>query len=405
MNREPPLATESVWFATLTTAERAILTCPEGEITHRAPDVLVVGGGLVGLAIAYFLSERGASVQVIEARTLASGASGANAGGIWPNDQGPVHSAGFRGLAFLSRDLWGRLSLRPEFDFDWRVNGLLNVNAERIGPSATDTAKKLQDDGYAVQAVDAEQIVRLEPALRAGLPYGLHLPSEAQVHPVKAAVSLVRAARRRGVGIGVGITARNLRWEQGKITRVETDAGPIEAKHVVAATGWTADWLSDVISPLPPLRPVSGQLISTPPLPPLLNGTIAGPFLVFQLRSGEVITGPDVAESDRLDPDPALSDQFIEAARDLIPALRDVPFDRAWRGIRPATPDGLPVIDRAAGAENLWLAVGHFKNGVLLAPGTGKLLAEWISTGNAPEELPAFSARRFDAPVGLERGE
>jgi glycine oxidase len=397
MNRKPPLASESVWFATLSPAERGHLDCLRGEITHSRPDVLVVGGGLVGLAIAYYLADRGAKVQVIEGNTLASGASGANAGGIWPNDQGPLHSAGFQTLAFLSRDLWGRLSLRPDFDFDWRVNGLLNVNAGRIGPSATSTAKRLQDQGYAVQDVDAEQIAELEPALRSGLSYGLHLPSEAHLHPVKAAVSLVRALRRRGVGMSVGVVASRLLMHGEKIKGVETTAGSIEAQHVVAATGWSAAWLGTAMSPLPPLRPVSGQLISTPPLPPLLRGTVAGEFLVFQLRSGEVVTGPDVVESDRLVPDPALSLQFADAARDLIPALRDVAFDRAWCGIRPGTPDGLPVIDRAANAENLWLACGHFRNGVLLAPGTGKLLADWIVRKTQPEELIPFAASRFTA--------
>jgi glycine oxidase len=401
MNRETPLATDSVWFATLTPAEQAVLACPERQIAHRTPDVLVVGGGLVGLAIGYFLAERGAKVQVIEGKRLASGASGANAGGIWPNDQGPLHPSGFHALAFLSRDLWGRLSLRPEFDFDWRVNGLLNVNAERIGPSAAEVAARLQELGYAVQGVDAEQIARLEPALRSGLTYGLHLPSEAHLHPVKAVVSLVRASCRRGVGIKVGVAATGLQLRQGRITGVETTAGPIEARHVVAATGWSAAWLGKVISPLPPLRAVSGQLISTPPLPPLLKGTVAGQFLVFQLRSGEVVTGPDVVESDRLTPDPALSVQFADAARELIPALRDVPFDRAWCGIRPGTPDGLPVIDRAANVENLWLACGHFKNGVLLAPGTGKLLADWIVTGTRPEELLPFAADRFNSASRL----
>lgn len=400
MNRVPSVAPESIWFATLTSDERAVLSCPEGQITHRTPDVLVVGGGLVGLAVAYFLSERGVRVQVIESQTLASGASGANAGGIWPNDQGPIHSAGFQALAFLSRDLWGRLSLRPEFNFDWRVNGLLNVNSDRIGPSATDVAKKLQNDGYAVQAVDAEQIARLEPALRSGLPYGLHLPSEAHLHPVKAAISLVRAARRRGVGFSVGVAAERLRLAKGKVAIVETTAGPIEAKDVVACTGWSAAWLKGAVSPLPALRPVSGQLISTPPLPPLLNGTVAGRYLVFQLRSGEVVTGPDVAESESLTPDPVLSTQFAESARELVPALRDVPFDRAWRGIRPATPDGLPVIDRALGVDNLWLALGHFRNGVLLSPGTGKLLAEWIVTGTQPDELHPFAASRSNAFAG-----
>ena len=123
---------DSIWFATLSAAQRRELDIGVEQEILSTPDVLIVGGGIIGLATAYFLADRGASVQLIEAGTIAGGASGANAGGIWPNDQGPAHPPGFQPLAFLSRDLWGRLSLRPGFDFDWRMNGVLNVDPEKF---------------------------------------------------------------------------------------------------------------------------------------------------------------------------------------------------------------------------------------------------------------------------------
>jgi glycine/D-amino acid oxidase-like deaminating enzyme len=395
MPQENIQASDSIWHATLSPPERATLSAGAGKIEHPRPDVLVVGGGLVGLATAYFLAEEGLMVQLIEAETLAAGASGANAGGIWPNDQGPAHASGFQTLAFQSRDLWGRLSLRPEFDFDWRVNGFLNLNADRIGPSAPHLAAQLQEQGYAVQAVDGDQIAALEPNLRPGLTAGLHLPSEAHLHPVKAAVSLARGARRRGAGVNPGVSAIGFSARSARIDRVETTAGPIEPRHLVSATGWTARWLAELNEPLPPLRPVSGQLIATNPQPPLIKSAIAGQFLVIQLQSGEIVTGGSVRESDSLAPDDALSRDFAAAARELIPALGDVPFTRAWCGLRPGTPDGLPIIDRARTADNLWLASGHFKNGVLLAPATGRLLAEWIVRGSAPADLSPFRSDRF----------
>src|SRR5262245_8322278 len=247
----------SVWFATLSVAERGELAAGSRQELLKSPDVLVVGGGIVGLATAYFLADHGAKVQLIEAGTLAEGASGANAGGIWPNDQGPAHPESFQHLAFVSRDLWGRLSLRPDFDFDWRVNGLLNVNRERIGPSAAAAAERLQSEGFAVQAVDEEQIARLEPRLRPGLTSGLHFPSEAHLHPVNAAASLARAARRLGAGINPGVAALPLA-RASRITTVETTAGRITPGQVVSATGWSAAWLATLLEPLLPLRPVSG---------------------------------------------------------------------------------------------------------------------------------------------------
>lgn len=389
------MSTNSIWFATLSQAEKRELEIDTRDAMLKTPDVLIVGGGIIGLATAYFLAERGASVQLIEAGSIASGASGANAGGVWPNDQGPSHSAGFQPLAFMSRDLWGRLSLRPGFEFDWRVNGFLNVNPEKFAPSAAESAARSQEQGYTVHAVDAGQIAMLEPALKPGLVTGLHFPSEAHVHPVKAALSFARAARRKGVSIAAGIAAKTIVKQAGRVASVETTAGQCTPKFVVSATGWTADWLRQAQADLPPLRAVSGQLISTDPMPPLLRGAVGGRFLVLQLRSGEIVTGGNLLESESITPDPNLSSGIAEAARDLIPQLRDVVFTRAWCGRRPTTPDGLPVIDRVPGFDNLFLAGGHFRNGMLLAPATGKLLSEWISTDTAPAELAPFKADRF----------
>lgn len=389
------MTNETLWSATLGSFERTELNSNAGTIEFRSPDVLIVGGGIVGLSIAYFLTQQGAQVQLIESGSIAGGASGANAGGIWPNDQGPLHSDGFQELAFESRDLWGRLSLRPEFDFDWRVNGFLNVNAARIGPSAAEAAARLQSEGYAVQAVDGEQIASLEPHLAPRLTTGLHLPSEAHLHPVKAALSLARAARRDGAALATSVTALDLDCREQRIASVATTAGSIEPRRVVSAAGWSAAWLGSSAGRLPALRPVGGQLISTDPQPPLLRGAVAGEFLVLQLRSGEIVTGGGVLESSQLEPDPALSAEFAAKARELIPALRDVSFTRAWRGLRPGTPDDLPIIDRSASLENLWLACGHFKNGVLLAPATGKSMAEWLTSGTRPKGLAPFGAARF----------
>ena len=385
---------DSIWFATISEADRRELHAGTAEVL-TAPDVLVVGGGIIGLATAYFLAERGAQVQLIEAATLASGASGANAGGIWPNDQGPAHAGAFQQFAFESRDLWGRLSLGPGFDFDWRVNGVLNVDPQKFPPSAEASAEKLQEQGYTVHAVDGGQIALLEPNLKPGLTSGLHYPSEAHLHPVKAALSFARASRSSGACLATGVAAKSLERRGSRIVAVETTAGRIEPRFVVSATGWTADWLKSGVSTPPPLRSVAGQMISSEPLPPILKGAVCGEFLVLQLRTGEIITGGNLVESGSVTPDPKVGAAFAEAARDLVPELRHVPFPRAWCGRRPTTPDGLPVIDRSSGLDNLFLACGHFRNGMLLAPATGKSLSDWICSDSRPAELAPFAAGRF----------
>lgn len=385
-----------IWFETLSAAQRAELTANDGAPLVDKPDVLIVGGGIVGLALAYFLAESKARVQVIEAGSFTSGATGANLGGIWPNDQGGTLPAGFQSLALQSRDLWGRLSVRPGFDFDWRVNGFLNVNPERFPPSAPEYAARVQEQGYTVTSVDAEQIAALEPQLRPGLAAGLHYPSEAHLHPVKAALSFARAAKRQGASIATNVRATGVRVDNNRVIEVATTAGRVSPGNIVVATGCSAEWLGAAKPPALPVRPVSGQLISTGPLPPLLKSAVGGKFLILQLRSGEIVTGGNVLEGDCLTPNENLSNEFAAAARDLVPALKDVLFTRAWCGLRPGSPDGLPILDRAPTADNLWLSCGHFRNGVLLAPAGGKLLAEWITRGDArSEELAPFRWDRF----------
>jgi glycine/D-amino acid oxidase-like deaminating enzyme len=386
---------EPVWRATVLPGEVQALYDAGNAAIDPSPDVLVVGGGIVGAAVAYYLADGGARVQLIDAGELAGDATGTGAGGIWPADQGPFHPSGFRDLALASRDLWGRLSLTPGFEFEWRVRGFLNVNAARFGNDAMGFASRAQEAGYTVHAVGAAQISRLEPALADGLACAIHCPSDAHLNPLKAAYSLSAEARRKGALVAPFTRVQCMTRERNCIARVETDRGSIAPRAVVMATGWRTEAWRDLSVRPPPLRPVAGQLIATDPVPPLLNGAVAGDYLVLQLASGQVVTGGNLVEGSATAPDPAASARFASAARALLPALAGVPFVRAWCGLRSATPDCLPVIDRLPGLNNAWLAAGHYRNGLLLAPATGKFLAEWIMSGQRPGILEPFGCARF----------
>jgi len=122
---------------------------------------------------------------------------------------------------------------------------------------------------------------------------------------------------------------------------------------------------------------------------------IGGPALTLQLKSGEVVTGGTQAEGVNLVPDAGLSAHLAEGVVQLLPGVPGLRFTRAWCGVRSTTRDGLPIIDRAPGCENEWLALGHHRNGVLLAPATGELLARWIVSGDQPEELQGMELARL----------
>lgn len=389
-----PLAV-SIWPSTLTAAQQESLrSLVSSEILPR-PDVLVVGGGLIGLATAYFLAEQGASVQLVTAGTLADGASGTNAGGIWPNDQGLQLPPGFQPLAHLSRDMWARLSLQPGFDFDWRVNGFLNVRASQFGPDASAAARQAQERGFSATAVDAEQIQWLEPKLSRSLVSGLHFPSEAHVNPLKGALAFARGALRKQARLATGVPVQQLILEQGRVLAVETAAGRICPGSVVAATGWQAEWLQPAFEQPLPLRPVMGQMIALEAGSPLLKSGVSGDVLLIPLRTGEILVGASVVETADLLPDPEVTRQFLLAAHALLPELEGRKPTHVWCGLRPGSPDGLPLIDRSPRYENLWVSCGHFRNGVLLAPVSGKLVAEWVLGGDRSQMLEPCRLDRF----------
>lgn len=386
------MSQDSIWFATLNDKERAELRSFAGRDVLTTPDVLIVGGGIVGAATAYALSEQGVQVQVVESGTLGGLASGANAGGIWPDQQGIEYPEAFRNLARRSRDLWGKLPARDGFDFDWRVNGFLTVDPKHWDTSPDDLAMHLLSEGLSAHAIDGEQVRMLEPHLRSDIIGGVHYPSEAHVHPVKAVLSFARASTAQ---FSTETRAISMDVKNGRVQSVQTTAGTIQPGHVIAATGWMADWCAAHAPTPPPLTPISGQMIATAPQPPLLSNTVLGKAILFQLLTGEVVTGGNMVEGDVTAADTQVTAEYAKMAGELLPALKDVPFRHAWTGARPTTPDRLPILDQLPGIDNFLMAAGHFKNGLLLAPITGQLMTEWIVEGKPSLDLTSFRGDRF----------
>lgn len=357
-------------------------------------DLLVVGAGLVGLATAWFAAERGMKVQVVDENDLAGGASGASFGGVWPNELGATLPDSFQELALVSRDLWGRLSVRPGMDFDWRVNGFVQVDHTRLSPSAEAFVDLQLERGWSLTAVDAEQLAKLVPGISTGLSEGVLYPSEAQLDPVKTALSLARGITRAGGRVRTGLRVESARLAGGMLAEVTLSAETVRPANIVMATGWQLDWLGDNMPKLP-LRAMGGQAVASDPVAPLLKPSLSGGVLVTQTRAGHVLVGASLVDGPLQSPDPETTSRLVAAARELFPPLSNVVFPHAWVGNRPATPDGLPVIDLLPGVDNAWVACGHHRAGVLLASGTGQQVAEWIATGKTSLDLTPYRADRF----------
>jgi glycine/D-amino acid oxidase-like deaminating enzyme len=391
------LTNQPIWLANLTADERRALRPGVPDPLPARPDVLVVGGGVVGLAVAHFLAlRRSGSILVVEADALASGASGANAGGIFPGQQGAHLPPAFRELGLASRGLYAEMSGQDWADFDWRQTGSLALPSERFTEPLGDYAAAEKARGRRVEYVSGPALRELEPALAPELDEGIYYPEDGRLNPVCTALSFARSATAAGASIATGVRVEGVEVEAGRLRRLRTTAGAIEPGTAVLSTGWAVPQLAESLGLRLPVEPANGQMMATGPTAGRIRTNVSSTLVVMQLPTGEVLTGGTVEYVGAdCEPTSKATDHIAVEARRVFPFLRDVPFQRAWAGLRPHTPDDLPVIDRAPGLENVWLAAGHFKNGVLLAPITGRLIAEWIVDGEPSMDLTPLRAGRF----------
>ena len=370
--------TRPVWDEAFGTDELEALD-PGPESVDVRPDVLVVGGGAVGLAAAVMCRRAGfGRVQVIERERCGAGPSGSAAGGLSPS----VHSVADPAFVALARE---SLELHRELDYEWGGEiGLkpldwLIVSPERIAADAVALP--------GAEVVDGERAREIEPELgEAGS--GVWFRDQAWVHPVRFAAAL--ATRAGSVSTRVAMTG--VVTSGDRIVTVETSEGPVNPGAVLFATGSAPPNVGGVPSVV-----VKGHLLATEPGPPRLRTAVASTIIVLPLEDGRLVAGGTFHPEDH---SPEVRQDVIADIREemvrLVPKAAGVPVSHAWCCFRPGTPDEMPVIDRVPGVANGWLSVGHYRTGLLMAPGCGRAVAEWISSGKHPEALEAFALGRFD---------
>jgi glycine/D-amino acid oxidase-like deaminating enzyme len=348
----------------------------------RTCDVLVVGGGIVGLAAAVACREAGLGrVALVERERLAAGPSGSAAGGLTPGLHEVARPPAFGALARRG------LEIHRERDDPWGLGlvslDLLLVSAERIAAETVDVP--------GAEALDGDAAREVEPAL-GEVGAALRVPGQAWADPVR----LAAAHARRAGAVATRVAATAVETRGGRVVRVETTAGRVSPGALVVATGTAPGLLPDLPAAL--ARTVKGHLLVTEPVPLRLRVGVVGSILVLQLPDGRLVAG-GTFEPD--DDSPAVRPEAVEAIRAevarLLPAAAGTGVERAWCCFRPASPDDLPVIDRAPGAEDVYASLGHFRTGLLVAPAAGEALASWIATGRRPEALAAFGLDRLEA--------
>jgi glycine oxidase len=363
---------------------------------RRAPDAVVVGGGVVGCAVAFELAREGLGVALLERGELAGEASGAAAGMLLPLGEapgpGPLLALGLRSLALFPA-LAAELRERSGIDPEHAACGALHVAAD------PDAAGRLAARARALAAfgaewLDASEARALEPRLGPRALGAMLVRAEAQVRSPLLVRALAAAAASLGARIETGTPVLALRRDGERVVGVETPAGPVAAARVVLCAGvW-----SPALAPFPlPVEPVRGQILSLESPRPALGVIVVGArcYLVPK-RDGSVVVG---ATEERVGFDARVTAaglaELLAGAQELLPALGASTFRGGWAGLRPVTPDGLPAIGPAPGAPGLVVAAGHGRNGVLLAPLTARLVADLVLGKSLPPEAAAFAPERF----------
>src|SRR4051794_25824554 len=347
-------------------------------------DAVVIGGGLIGMACAWRAAERGMSVAVLERDAPGAGASGVAAGMLAPVTEADFGEEALLRLNLASRSMWpafaAELEERSGLTCGYRESGALVVAAERDDVDELRRLHAFQDSlGLEAEWLTPQQCRELEPGLSPRIAGGVLAPQDGHSDP-RAALRALRAAFEAAGG--QVLEGREVR----SLDEVEAEA------VVVAAGAWSAALLPDA----PPVRPVKGQILELRG-----RGTSAGPprrivrtprCYLFARADGATVLGATVEEQgfDATVTAGAVH-RLLEAGWEAYPELEELELVAARGGLRPGTPDNLPVIGEASGA--IW-ATGHYRNGVLLAPITARAVSAVLAGEEPPAEVAGCSPGR-----------
>jgi len=365
-------------------------------------DVVIIGGGIQGLSLAYSLAAKGLTdIVLVEKNSLGSGSSG--------------RSAAIIGLAFPSErclplTLWsyGAL-LRFEEELgaspDYQPIGCLLMAGARGAPDLRRRHALLRQLGIESYLLEPEEILRLTPGLNlAGIEIGLYNPNEGNLDPHSIMMAYAGQARRRGVELAEGVQATGLQIEGDRVTGVHTTAGTVATPCVVNAAGAQARQVAAWAGMDLPITNVKRHILVTGPVPAY---SMPIPFTYevelpwYMRREGPgLLLGMGATESDEEDPqvDRSFLERVIEHSIHRAPPLAEAGVKTAWAGLRPVTPDDDPILGPAPHLHGFWNDCGWGGHGIMNAPAAGAALAEWIVDGQpAAVEIRPFGPERLAA--------
>jgi glycine oxidase len=359
------------------------------------PDVLIIGGGVIGLTAAYFLVREQVGVEVVDQGDFGKEASWAGAGIIPPGDPNRAKDA-FDQLRAHSSVLFPRMSaeLREQTGIDngYRRSGGLVFHDDK----ESYFEREWRSDGVRYEEVQEQGLHRLEPALGPELTAAFFLPDIAQVRNPRHLQALSNYCQGRGVRLRSGCPIFGFERQGNRIMAARTDAGLLRAERFLLTAG---AWSGGLLEPLgwrPGIRPVRGQIAL------LHTGTslfhrilLRGKRYLVPRPDGRVLIGSTEEDAgfDKRTTAEAIQG-LLSFGISMVPALASAEPERSWAGLRPGSPDGLPYIGPVPGIDNLFIAAGHFRAGIQLSPATGLVLKELFLGQPLTVSLDAFRLDR-----------
>ncbi|MFC2166210.1 NAD(P)/FAD-dependent oxidoreductase [Acidobacteriota bacterium] len=411
------------------------------------PDVLVIGGGAIGVCCAYYLVQQNLSVALIEQEEIASGCSEANAGLLVASHAIPLASPGalsmglksmlkpaspfyirpridfqlfrwlwlfarsckekrmleglpvLKELNYASQELYNRIIQEEKLDCDYGKRGwLLAYKTGKGFQSALKDVALLQKYDVATETLNTQETLALEPTLKPDMAGGIFHPHDAHLDPKKFVASLADRCQEYGGTIQAGTKATGFEIDNGQVTGVKTTQGLIKPKQIVLTVGAWSKQTAQLLGSKLPVQPAKGYSITIPHPSPC-------PQVPLYLSETKVAVTP-LKDAVRLGGTLELAGMTLAINRGRVSAIRKaaedymVPMEtkgepEIWSGLRPCSPDGLPLIGRLKPFRNVLVATGHAMLGMHLAPVTGKLIAQVACAQKPDVDLTPFRVDRF----------
>lgn len=369
------------------------------------PDVVIIGGGIVGCSCAYYLSQMGVKVHLVDKGAVGSGASKAGMMHIVTWEEPEIHLK----LARRSKELYKQLSQELMIDINYRETGSIAIveKPESMGTFG-EMVTHLNTLGVKGHMVTGPELVKMEPNIAPDVAGGAYFDDDGQVNPLYACLALTQAARQCGAVIDPfnEVTGFELNPEKNAVGAVLTKNGRIPTKAVVIAAGAWSGEIGRMLGLMIPIKPRKGTLVVTVPVPDdLINckvilaagymdsvkaGASSGVAVaanVQQAKNGNLLLGSSrqfVGFDGSVDPMVVAS--MLQRCLRFFPALAEISAIRTWAGFRPYTPDLLPIISPVEQVAGLYIAAGHEGIGITEGPVTGKVISQLI-TGR-PTDVP-----------------